>query len=267
MIINILNHIFNKLSISVNKYDNPAQLKNYLERISKLYINIDLIRIGSMNDGGYLVPNILNQIDWCISPGISDNADFENDLTRYGIKSILIDASVKKPPIQNSNFYFIKKFLGSINNKKYIKLENIVNDLSIKKGLLLQMDIEGSEYEVLSSESIETIKKFKVMIIEFHNLKNLFTSNFFGIYRSIMEKIFLSHSICHIHPNNSGIVYDKDGIEVPDTLEITFIRNNLINECLNIRSNKKLPHELDAPNIKEKKDIVLPAIWFKKRKK
>ena len=41
----------------------------------------DLIRVGSTNDGGYLIPNILNEIDYCFSPGIGNKFEFEKDKT------------------------------------------------------------------------------------------------------------------------------------------------------------------------------------------
>ena len=41
------------------------------------------------------------------------------------------------------------------------------------------MDIEGSEIDVILNSSTETLKKFKVLLIEFHDfdyLKTLFSS-------------------------------------------------------------------------------------------
>lgn len=41
-----------------------------------------------------------------------------------------------------------------------------------KKGIL-QMDIEGTEYEVILSTSTENLLKFQCLIIEFHNLHQI----------------------------------------------------------------------------------------------
>ena len=40
----------------------------------------EFIRIGSDHDGCYLVPNDLESIKYCYSPGVSNNSDFEDQL-------------------------------------------------------------------------------------------------------------------------------------------------------------------------------------------
>jgi hypothetical protein len=59
----------------------------------------DLIRVGYDNDGGYLVPDDLEGIAACFSPGVGDRAFFETDLLdRFNIPSYLADKSVDGPP-------------------------------------------------------------------------------------------------------------------------------------------------------------------------
>ena len=60
-----------------------------------------LIRLGDNGDGGYLLPDDFNGVSYCLSPGVSDNASFEQSLFQnYGIKSHLCDYSVNRPPIE-----------------------------------------------------------------------------------------------------------------------------------------------------------------------
>ena len=52
----------------------------------------ELIRIGGKNDGAYLVPNDLKDIDACFSPGVNNFKNFEDELTKlYGIKCHMCD--------------------------------------------------------------------------------------------------------------------------------------------------------------------------------
>ena len=51
-----------------------------LSSIRDNYINIELIRMGGNGDGGYLIPNLMNEIDHCFSAGVSDIAHFEKEL-------------------------------------------------------------------------------------------------------------------------------------------------------------------------------------------
>jgi hypothetical protein len=54
----------------------------------------ELIRIGGETDGGYLVPDDLEGIEYCFSPGVAETAGFESELAKRGIRSFLADFSV-----------------------------------------------------------------------------------------------------------------------------------------------------------------------------
>ena len=53
-----------------------------------------LIRIGGKSDGAYLVPDDLEGIDSCFSPGVCNSKRFEDHLAKeYAIKSYMCDFS------------------------------------------------------------------------------------------------------------------------------------------------------------------------------
>src|SRR3954463_7181162 len=54
-----------------------------------------LIRVGGAGDGGYLLPDDLDGIAACFSPGVSNQATFEEDLLARGIPCFQADASVE----------------------------------------------------------------------------------------------------------------------------------------------------------------------------
>ena len=189
----------------IEKLNSKTELEIFLSRFRKNYISCDLIRIGGYGDGGYLVPNILDDISYCFSPGVSEVANFEKELSeKFNIKSFMADASVKKAPISGDNFEFIPKFLGAYTKNNYITLNDWMKQCNLdkKKGIILQMDIEGAEYETLTFEDSKLLSSFSVMIIEFHNLQKLFERDFLKTVFSIFEKIYQNFSICHVHPNN-----------------------------------------------------------------
>ena len=250
----------------LSKIVKPIELENFLERFRANYISVDLIRIGAENDGGYLVPNMMNKISHCFSPGVDNISEFEKHLSKlYGIKSFMADASVSGTHIEDSNFSFIKKYIGSKTKKNFITLKDWL-DSSLNNSeneLILQMDIEGSEYDVLIIESEHILKKFSIMVIEFHAMENIFDKFFLKTLSSIFEKIYRDFSICHVHPNNCGEIVSYGEIEVPKVIEVTFIRNDHLKE-LAIKNLITLPHELDNKNVKDKKDIYMPEKWWKK---
>ena len=76
-------------------------------------VGMPLIRLGDFGDGGYLVPEDLRGIAACYSPGVSEQATFEMDLAKRGIRSFMADASVEKPPLDVPGADFVPKFLGN----------------------------------------------------------------------------------------------------------------------------------------------------------
>jgi hypothetical protein len=95
------------------------QLNDLLVSLYPVKTNFELVRIGGNNDGGYLIPNDLEGITACFSPGVDVTASFEKDLLERGIKSHLADASVDGPPNGLEVASFTKKYLDGVNTEGY----------------------------------------------------------------------------------------------------------------------------------------------------
>ena len=236
------------------------ELNFFLKSLAPVKTEYDLVRIGSENDGGYLVPDDLNDLQYCFSPGVSVNSDFEKHLyDEYKVRSFLCDFSVDKPSIDCEGFVFTKKFLGSKNDESFFTLKNWLEQSEYKGELLLQMDIEGFEYQVLCKEDIELIKNFRILVIEFHDLDLLFTRFGFNIITSVFHKLLNDYYVVHIHPNNYSYVFNKKNIKIPQVIEITFLRKDRVKKKSKYEA---FPHYLDAKNNKEIKDIILPKCFY-----
>ncbi|MAJ22281.1 MAG: hypothetical protein CBC24_00565 [Candidatus Pelagibacter sp. TMED64] len=266
MVRNFLNNLFKKKNFFIYKYENL--LLNKL--INKLFVydcGHELIRIGGNKDGGYLVPNILDKIKYCFSPGVGDVnllgdvSSFENDLSNRGIKCFLADNTV----VNHSKHDFEKKNLNVFNDEKNFTLENWIKlklGNNIEDNLILQMDIEGSEIGVIYNTSEEYLKKFKILVIEFHDFH--FLGNLFGIriLDEVFSKLLKNFSICHIHPNNCCGKTNLNNMTIPSIMEITFINNEEVQYKKLVKHT--FPHKLDVKNVIKKKDIILPEIFYKK---
>jgi len=239
---------------------------NEVEKLVTLFkrkeCGVELVRIGGENDGGYLVPDDFEGIEYCFSPGVDTTASFEEACLNKGIRSFLADYSVDAAPIALKECIFTKKYLGSINDDKTITMDDWITE-SLPEGyntdLILQMDIEGAEYEVILSTSDINIKRFRIIIIEFHNLASFQDKNYFNIVNSAMKKITNNFVPVHIHPNNCCGHQNINGVKFPKVFEVTFLRKDRVKKYGDIN---QLPHELDQPNIPYKKDIVMPSNWF-----
>jgi GTPase involved in cell partitioning and DNA repair len=242
--------------------------KNSLDKlIKKLFIydtGHSLIRLGSNKDGGYLVPDILGKIKYCFSPGVGPTTSFEKQLKKYNIISFLADGSVQDPSNKFIKYDFIKKNLNTFNDNKNITLKKwITNKLKSKKyyKLILQMDIEGSEIKVINHTSRDIIKKFKIMVIEFHYFQSLALEQGCKIYEKVFSKILKDFVICHIHPNNCCGFSKINQYEVPNVMEFTFINKELVKYKKKIKN--KLPHKFDFKCTPNKEDIKLPIYFYK----
>jgi hypothetical protein len=222
----------------------------------------DLIRLGGDGDGGYLVPDDLNGIKYCFSPGVSNVADFENDLANRGIQSFMADYSVNGPPINRPEFVFDKKFLGSLDNDQYFTLGawKALRLNGYSDDLLLQMDIEGSEYEVIANASTEVLSQFRIMVIEFHALQQLLDPFFCRVFSACVEKLSQHFKVAHVHPNNGCGFTRKGDIEIPNVVEVTLYSKR---RCRPTRKALTFPHPLDRDNSPDFPSLALPASWYR----
>jgi hypothetical protein len=251
-----------KFGVSITKSIQESRLRDLLLLIKKNYIKVDLIRIGDNDDGGYLVPNLVSQIDVLFSPGVAKSTSFETSLLhQYGIFSYMIDASVDGPKDFNCNFE--KLYLGSKTQNKYITLKDWLHKhdhLNDNKRKMLQMDIEGSEYEVLLSTDLDVLKYFDIILIEFHHFTDFMNTFSFLILEQVFDKLLVDFYIVHLHPNNTDRLGKIGDLSYPQLLEFTFLRKDLLLQGER-KDFRALPHELDVRNNKFKPDINLSLIW------
>ena len=255
------NILFNNGYI-LEKITDINKLNNLLKKLSPVATDKNLIRIGSINDGGYIVPSVLEDIKYCYSAGIGFNYDFEFELAKKGIKCFMADYSINEIE-KNSNLIFDKIFIRGNSYGKYLTIEDWIQKKEVNPsvGSILKIDVEGDEYKILNSVNKDFFLKFKIIIIEFHNLHYLFNEKFFFSFHDIIEKIINNFYCVHVHPNNDvDFIKKKENITIPPVMEFTFI--NKKNLKIN---NQKLffPNKLDSDNNPDKRSIVLPECWKK----
>jgi hypothetical protein len=252
--------IINSSGFNLSKASDNELIKSLINKLQPKEVGYDLIRLGPDTDSGYLVPNDLKDIEACFSPGCDNKFQFEENCHERGMKVFIADKTVEKNNVPNK-FDFTKKFISSITNKGNMTLDDWVSkSLSdTKSDLLLQMDIEGDEFQCILNMSDELLNRFRVIVIEFHDLDMLFNSFFYRIASVVFEKLLQNHTCVHIHPNNNRETLTIDGISIPPLSEFTFLRNDRIK---NKKSIKNFPHPLDQDCVPEKKPQVLPKIWF-----
>ena len=251
--------------LSQGIFIDPAVETNKLISLAQLLrpktCSHELIRLGVNSDGGYLVPNDLSGITACFSPGVDDIASFEQDLYKHRIGSHLADYSVEEIPSGTAALSFIKKYLGANTYDNFISLEDWVTSLAPDAeddSLLLQMDIEGSEYETLLACPDRILSKFRIMVIEFHQIESWAQADFYKLVEATFRKLLNSHYVVHNHPNNAMGIVDLNGFHAPRVFELTFIKKTRTQTL----GWATLPNDLDYPNVNYLPDIRLPPQWL-----
>ena len=223
-----------------------------------------LIRIGGPGDGGYLVPDDLEEISAIFSPGVAGTADFESEFARRGVPCFLADHSVNAPPVDSPLFHFEKKYLGSLSGGIYMTLDDWVNRNAHKGGdLVLQMDIEGAEYQVLLAADQSTLRRFRVIIVEFHNLESAWHPKGLDLIKITMTKLLTHFDVVHAHPNNYQPPIGYGDLMIPPLIEFTFLRKDRIQSRTPVTL---LPHPLDRKNVFALSDFPLPRCWYRQKR-
>ena len=238
---------------------------------------VKFFRVGGDRDGAYLVPNDLKNIESCFSPGVSKYKWFEDQLAKeFNIKSYMCDYSTDISKLATSLIegyqFFDKKFLGIKNDNKFIRLDDWVNNNSPdpKEDLILQMDIEGAEYENINDASLNLLKRFRIIVIELHFLKSIFhegkiVNNIDAYFvNNVLDKLSINHSCIHAHPNNCSSEYLEEDtkMNIPDVLELTYLRKDRFSNFQGETILPELPSPLDiTSNCQRKQPIILNNYW------
>jgi hypothetical protein len=233
-----------------------------------------LARIGSVHDGGYVVPlNAVKAADALLSFGLSHDWTFERDFKKQNPNAIIhcYDHTVSSLTAFQYSIGQFLRFLASLRTR-YLQraftwiyyplffradkihfrqriwrdrqdssatIEDAFRRLPAGCQVFVKMDIEGSEYQILD-DLLRHSKEIVALAIEFHNVDvapQLFNSAIEGFKRDFC--------IVHIHGNNLG---GMTTFNFPIAPEITLLNKRFFDSPpLPSRLNYPVPG-LDSPN-------------------
>ncbi len=282
-----INEVFRLLSrhksysYQIQRTVSRARIIDFFKELNPVNFGFEMIRIGSGHDGGYLIPNDLEGVKKCISPGVGTSIKFEKNLAdRFNIQSFLADPTVEIPPHMESGISFKKigiSYCSGVNQMIDMKsgemlefdsvtLEEFINDhtLENENELILQMDIENAEYLALLAAGPNVLNKFRIMIIEFHSIPKIFEEKYYTeIIKPLFNKLNQIFYIAHIHANNVAVPVKILNYEIPHAIEVTFHNRSRI-----ISTNglylKEIYNKLDEPCDPTKPEVYLDFKLFNK---
>lgn len=223
---------------------------------------VPLIRVGGDGDGGYLVPDAVNGISALFSPGVSQTWDFERYVgDHYGMRSFMLDGSVEAPSGLTELQQFSRLWLGPRSRADTVTLDDWVTQcgISVESDLMLQMDIEGSEYPVLAAATLTTLRRFRIVVVEYHGLDWMSVA---PVLRQriipALRKMSVEFEVVHVHPNNCCGVQMIYGVPVPKVLEVTYLRRDWVRD---LPDRALLPNPLDRDCVAGNPTLELTSMW------
>jgi hypothetical protein len=240
----------------------PEHVRSLIRRLRPVQAPGGLVRMGAAGDGGYLLPDDLEGVAACFSPGVSTVSDFERSCADRGMRCFLADRSVEGPASSHPLFSFERRHVGAVTDSGTMTLDDWVGRSGAGPGsdLLLQMDIEGAEYETLIAASQGLLQRCRVVIVEFHGLQDLWNKPWFDLASRAFDKLLRDHACVHIHPNNCYPAFSSRGLHVPCVAEFTFLRRDRFGRA-SPSPVVSLPHPLDRDNT-DAPPVVLGREWF-----
>ena len=233
-----------------------------LPRRFKPTATYNLIRLGKDHDGGYLVEKeSLVEAKQLLSFGLGRDWSFEEDfLKKNSVPLLAYDGTLKpeyliKSVIKNLLFLRFYKFFSDIHiwlnyrsfftknrihrrinvdydSKQTVSLATILEKEKLELPIFIKMDIEGSEYRLLS-DILKHASDISGLVVEFHDV---------DLHRDrildFIQKLPLT--LVHIHGNNFRPINKSVG---PTVLEFTFAR-----APKKLSDKITVPHPLDQEN-------------------
>jgi len=233
-----------------------------------------LARIGSTNDGGYVVPlDAVRAANALLSFGLSHNWTFERDFKRYNADAaihcydhtislrtalqysigqllrfvLLFRASALRRAFTWIDYIIFfradrihfKQRIWHDNQNNSATIEDVFRRLRAECPVFVKMDIEGSEYSVLD-DLLRHSNNIVSMAIEFHDVDIAS-----GLFNSLVEKIKRDFHIVHIHGNNMG---GMARFNFPIAPEITFLNKRFFDSTPSLSRLEYPVPGLDHPN-------------------
>lgn len=246
---------------------NEDRMVDALRLLRPVAIDLPLVRKGSKSDGGYVMADHFKQGKVIYSFGVGGNSWWDMVMEAMGFTVYMYDHTVDgiekdgKPyevPL-GQKLYFHKIGIGSKNTKNMRTIDQLLvdNNHHHEHNMILQCDIEGSEWDIFPSVSQETLSHFDQILVEFHTLDrgltdDVFYKKMYKTFEALTEQFYPFH----VHGNNCTVPpeFKIKGKTVPTTLEVSFINKKV---AMPTDEVIKFPTDLDFPNRPSNPEIIL----------
>lgn len=189
-----------------------------------------LVRIGSQNDGGYVLVEKDYSGLFLLSGGISNDNNFEIEFAELGGFGHQVDYSIEEPPRKHKNLTFSpRRIVGEKNLDFDVTLDDlcqefISEEVLQKKTTILKLDIEGSEWEILNSA--KNLGSFDQVLLELHYLNKLADPKVHLKSIEGLSRLLDLYFPIFISGNNCCGVVTIGGFTIPRVMELSLLNRS-----------------------------------------
>ena len=214
---------------------------------------------GAPGDGSYVLVDRCRPDQNVVSFGVGPSIPFEIALAERGHRVFMFDHTIDELPAIHERCVWIKEGISALPGQEPL-LRSLDDHLrriapSIEPAIL-KIDVEGVEWEIFAEMPAETMAGFEQIAFEAHNLQNLGEPQFNELVCRALSRLSERFTLCHVHANNFGYIHLIENLPVADTLELTYIRSDLVQR---LPSATFYPTIHDTPNFPELPELRL---WF-----
>lgn len=206
------------------------------------------VRIGRVHDGGYVMVDDLANVSAAYSLGIDGEVSWDRQIADMNIDVYQYDHTIAGPPEQHPKFHWWKVGIGVEKSAdgQLDSLENLLhaNGHTNRNDLILKCDIEGFEYDMLSTISPDVLNRFRQIVIEMHFFEQIPNVEFANKMILAILNLTRDHAVVHVHANNHVGYAVNGGIAIPAVMEFTLVRRT---DYELKPSTEIFPTHLDAP--------------------
>jgi hypothetical protein len=222
-------------------------------------------RFGEANDGGYVMcTDGLESVLGAFSYGISGYDGWGMGVaSKYRLRLDEYDCTNLAEPsrCQGCDVHFHPECILNVYGSPKLNYKTLAQQLqesgngnAADRSLLLKIDIEAAEWDVLADETVENLKKFREVVVEYHGIEQ---TDKHDLYHKAVQKLEQAgFSVTHLHGNNCCGTTFFGQYSIPNVIEVTYIPTPPQGCATNIPY--RLPQ--DSPNLggADLPDAVLP---------
>jgi hypothetical protein len=120
---------------------------------------------GDTADGGYFLAVPISENSEVVSIGLGDNISFDHALSPFVARIHLFDHTIDVPHNIPRNATYYDKGLGITSSEKLLDLQSILDFTDQKSPKILKIDIEGAEWDVFHSLTIDSLLGINQLIV------------------------------------------------------------------------------------------------------